>query len=128
MKVAVLFAALGCFEVCIPGPAELTFENSPLPPPRFIQHVGARLFLCRGSIITLQSINGFFRIGPKSLTSQLLSSLIPCEFELVHKFHVAILENSRSSFANSQAMTFPYLGDYRTLVGWDFARSPEGAS
>jgi len=47
MKVAVLFAALGRFEVFIRGAAELTFENSPPPPPRFIHHVRARLFLYR---------------------------------------------------------------------------------
>jgi hypothetical protein len=48
MKVAVLFAALSCFEVSVGGAAEFTFENSLPLPPGFIHHVRALLFLCRG--------------------------------------------------------------------------------
>lgn len=48
MTVAVLFAALGCFEGSVGGAAEFTFENSLPPPAGFIHHVRVRLFLCRG--------------------------------------------------------------------------------
>jgi hypothetical protein len=48
MQIAVLFTALGCFDISLTGVAEFTFENNPPPPPDFIHHVRARLFSCRG--------------------------------------------------------------------------------
>jgi hypothetical protein len=46
VQVAVLFATLRCFEIYIAVAAELTLENSVLPPLGFINHVRVRLFLC----------------------------------------------------------------------------------
>lgn len=47
MKIAVLFTAFGCFELCIRGAAEFTFENSPLSSLEFVHQVRNRLLICR---------------------------------------------------------------------------------
>ena len=65
MQVAILFATLGCFEICVAVAAELTLENSSLSPPGFINHVRVRLFLLAvPSTLRRRAISGSSEFDP----------------------------------------------------------------
>jgi hypothetical protein len=55
VRVAILFATFGCFEICIAVAAELTLENSSLSPLGFINHVRVRLLLSR--VLGLEAVS-----------------------------------------------------------------------